>query len=91
MWVVAHRAGIFGTSCRTCSSSALCQLALRHSPVGCSAAPSASERLTHAVEDVDRWLTGKDKRAAAWPGAADLTDLVAMDGSSHAAVAFDNE
>jgi hypothetical protein len=60
-------------------------------PVGCSAAPSASERLTHAVEDVDRWLTGKDKRAAAWPGAADLTDLVAMDGSSHAAVAFDNE
>jgi muconolactone delta-isomerase len=28
-------------------------------------------------------------RAAALPGATDVTDLVAMDGSHHAAVAFD--
>jgi hypothetical protein len=44
--------------------------------------------ITHAVQDVDRWLKGKDERAAALPGAADVTDLVAMDGSNHAAVAF---
>ena len=45
--------------------------------------------ITHAVQDVDRWLKGKDERAAAMPGATDVTDLVAMDGSNHAAVAFD--
>jgi muconolactone delta-isomerase len=45
--------------------------------------------ITHAVQDVDRWLKGKAERAAALPGATDVTDLVAMDGSSHAAVAFD--
>ena len=45
--------------------------------------------ITHAVQDVDRWLKGKAERAAALPGAADVTDLVAMDGSNHAAVAFD--
>ena len=45
--------------------------------------------ITHAVQDVDRWLTGKDERAAALPGATNVTDLVAMDGSNHAAVAFD--
>jgi quinol monooxygenase YgiN len=44
--------------------------------------------ITHAVEDVDRWLKGKAERAAALPGATDVTDLVAMDGSNHAAVAF---
>ena len=44
--------------------------------------------ITHAVEDVDRWLKGKAERAVALPGATDVTDLVAMDGSSHAAVAF---
>ena len=44
--------------------------------------------ITHAVHDVDRWLKGKDERAAL-PGATDVTDLVAMDGSHHAAVAFD--
>ena len=43
----------------------------------------------HAVHDVDRWLKGKDERAAALPGATDFTDLVAMDGSNHAAVEFD--
>jgi hypothetical protein len=47
--------------------------------------------ITHAVQDVDRWLKGKDERAAALPGAANVTDLVAMDGSNHAAVAFDFE
>ena len=45
--------------------------------------------ITHAVHDVDRWLKGKDERAAALPGATDVTDLVAKDGSHHAAVAFD--
>jgi len=45
--------------------------------------------ITHAVQDVDRWLKGKDERAAALPGATDVTDLVAMDGSNHAAVTFD--
>ena len=45
--------------------------------------------ITHAVHDVDRWLKGKDERAAALPGATDVTDLVAMDGTNHAAVAFD--
>ncbi len=45
--------------------------------------------ITHAVQDVDRWLAGKAERAAALPGAVDVTDLVAMDGSNHAGVAFD--
>ena len=45
--------------------------------------------ITHAVQDVDRWLKGKAERAAALPGATDVTDLVAMDGSNHTAVAFD--
>lgn len=45
--------------------------------------------ITHAVQDVDRWLKGKAERAAALPGATDVTDLVAMDGSNHAAVMFD--
>jgi hypothetical protein len=45
--------------------------------------------ITHAVLDVDRWLEGKTERAEALPGATEVTDLVAMDGSNHAAVAFD--
>jgi hypothetical protein len=45
--------------------------------------------ITHAVQDADRWLKGKAERAAALPGATNITDLVAMDGSNHAAVAFD--
>ena len=44
--------------------------------------------ITHAVQDADRWLGGKAERAAALPGAADVTDLVAMDRSNHAAVVF---
>ena len=45
--------------------------------------------ITHAVQDVERWRGGKAERAAALPGAANVTDLVAMDGSNHAAVEFD--
>ena len=45
--------------------------------------------ITHAVQDVERWQKGKAERAAALPGAANLTDLVAMDGSNHVAVVFD--
>ena len=45
--------------------------------------------ITHAVQDVDRWLAGKAERHAVMPGIKNATDLVAMDGSNHAAVAFD--
>ena len=45
--------------------------------------------ITHAVQDVERWLGGKDERAAAFTGITNVTDLVAMDGSNHAGVAFD--
>jgi steroid delta-isomerase-like uncharacterized protein len=45
--------------------------------------------ITHAVQDVDRWLRGKDERAAALPGAANVTDLVALDGSKQAGVSLD--
>jgi muconolactone delta-isomerase len=45
--------------------------------------------ITHAVQDVDRWLGGNAERVAALPSATELTDLVAMDGSRHAAVMFD--
>jgi len=45
--------------------------------------------ITHAVQDLRRWQQGKAERAAALPGAANVTDLVAMDGSNRAAVAFD--
>lgn len=41
--------------------------------------------ITHAVHDLDRWLKGKDERAAVIPG-GNVTDLVAMDGSSQAGV-----
>jgi hypothetical protein len=47
--------------------------------------------ITHAVQDVERWLQGRSERAAALPGATNITDLVAIDGSSHAAVAFDTD
>ena len=45
--------------------------------------------VTHAVEGVERWLAGHAQRASALPGATNVTDLVAMDGSNNAAVAFD--
>ena len=45
--------------------------------------------ITHAIQDVDRWLRGKDERAAALQGARNVTDLVALDGSTQAAVSFE--
>ncbi len=45
--------------------------------------------ITHAVQDVGRWLGGTAERASALPGASSVTDLVAMDGSNQAAVAFE--
>jgi hypothetical protein len=45
--------------------------------------------ITHAVQDVGQWLKGKTERASALPGARNVTDLVAMDGSNHTSVAFE--
>ena len=45
--------------------------------------------ITHGVQDVQRWLSGKAERAAALAGATNVADLVALDGSNLAAVAFD--
>ena len=45
--------------------------------------------ITHAVTDIAQWLGGKAERAAAIPHATSVTDLVAMDGSNHAGVAFE--
>ncbi len=45
--------------------------------------------ITHAIKDVDRWLKGKAERAAAVPGGGAVHDLVALDGSSQAAIVFD--
>jgi hypothetical protein len=46
---------------------------------------------THAVVDVERWLSGKADRAAAiesWSG-SNVTDFVAEDGSNNIAVTAD--
>jgi hypothetical protein len=46
---------------------------------------------THAVVDVERWLSGKTERAAAiesWSG-SNVTDFVADDGSNKVALAAD--
>lgn len=45
--------------------------------------------ITHAVDDIERWLSGKAERASALPGATSVFDVVALDGSNHAGVAFD--
>ncbi|MGE5272430.1 MAG: hypothetical protein ACM3QU_01485 [Verrucomicrobiota bacterium] len=47
--------------------------------------------LTHAVEDVERWLAGKADRAAAIQSAtgSNVTDYVAHDGSNNIAVTAD--
>jgi hypothetical protein len=46
--------------------------------------------ITHAVVDVDRWLTGKAERAAVISNyATNVTDHVAMDGSKNIAVTAD--
>jgi hypothetical protein len=46
--------------------------------------------ITHAVADVERWLTGKAERAAILSTyATNVTDHVAMDGSNNIAVTAD--
>ena len=45
--------------------------------------------VTHAIQDPERWLGGRAERLAAVPGARNVTDLLALDGSHHAAVALD--
>ena len=46
--------------------------------------------MTHSVEDVERWLAGKQERAAgASAFGSDVTDYVAMDGSNNVAVTMD--
>jgi hypothetical protein len=47
--------------------------------------------ITHAVQDIDRWLQGKAERAAAIESAAgsNVTDYVAQDGSKDVAVTAD--
>jgi muconolactone delta-isomerase len=47
--------------------------------------------ITHDIHDVDRWLAGKHERAAALPGAERVTDLVALDGGTRAAVTFETD
>ena len=43
--------------------------------------------ITHEVVDIERWLTGKDERAAAIGSVGtDVTDHVALDGSNRIAV-----
>ena len=47
--------------------------------------------ITHAVEDIDRWLQGKQDRAAAIASGtgSNVTDYVAQDGSKNVAIAAD--
>jgi hypothetical protein len=47
--------------------------------------------VTHAVEDIERWLQGKAERAAAIESGtgSDVTDYVARDGSNNIAVTAD--
>jgi hypothetical protein len=47
--------------------------------------------ITHAVEDIDRWLQGKAERAAAIEGGtgSNVTDYLAQDGSKNIAITAD--
>jgi hypothetical protein len=47
--------------------------------------------ITHAVEDIDRWLQGKAERAAAIESGtgSNVTDYVAQDGSNNVAISAD--
>ena len=47
--------------------------------------------VTHAVEDIDRWLQGKEGRAAAIESGtgSNVTDYVAADGSNNIAITAD--
>ena len=47
--------------------------------------------ITHAVKDIDRWLQGKEERAAAIESGtgSNVTDYVAQDGSKNIAITVD--
>ena len=46
--------------------------------------------MTHAVADIERWLKGKDERAAAISAVGtNVTDHVAADGSNMVAITAD--
>jgi hypothetical protein len=46
--------------------------------------------ITHAVADVERWIKGKDERAAAISSVGtNVTDHVAADGSNNVAITAD--
>jgi hypothetical protein len=47
--------------------------------------------IAHAVQDIDRWLAGKDERAAAIESGtgSNVTDYVAQDGSNNIAITAD--
>jgi hypothetical protein len=47
--------------------------------------------ITHAVQDIDRWLQGKAERAEAIESGtgSNVTDYVAQDGSNNVAVSAD--
>jgi hypothetical protein len=47
--------------------------------------------ITHAVQDIDRWLQGKAERAAAVESGtgSNVTDYVAQDGSNNIAITAD--
>jgi hypothetical protein len=46
--------------------------------------------ITHAVVDIERWLKGKEERAAAIATAgSNVTDYIAADGSNNVAVTAD--
>ena len=47
--------------------------------------------ITHAVEDIERWLEGKSERAAAIESGSgtNVTDFVAHDGSNNVAITAD--
>jgi hypothetical protein len=47
--------------------------------------------ITHAVEDIDRWLAGKAERAAAIESGSgsNVADYVAADGSTNIAITAD--
>ena len=47
--------------------------------------------ITHAVEDLDRWLQGKAERAAAIESGtgSNVTDYIAQDGSKNIAITAD--
>ena len=47
--------------------------------------------ITHAVHDIDRWLHGKEERAAAIESGtgSNVTDYVAQDGSKNIAITAD--